>query len=273
MVFGEHPLPMIKTKISPRESTRHTSSSKRFSCFVSVALCGFCGWFGFLFGKTGAPAHMPVSFEAETLGSFLPVSISPGDTPASSAALAPHAHAIQDMLLSKHLCTKNPWVQSLALSDVEANEYRAEAWYSGLPATQNLLALVHEPEKPPTVGVNLGPFSSDLGGNLTVKRFDPMAVNANCSNLDILSESLGPGGAGGYKKILCSLSTLKTTDCVVFSIGSNNDWGFEIGVSIALPHCKIFTFDCIVEHTGVPTQIQKSTTFFSIMCRECTTWR
>ena len=239
----------------------HTLSSKRFRLAVSVALGWFCGWLGFLFGKSGAPAHGRVSFEGGNTYSASAQS----DTPVTSSGFVPYANGTGTVSLKKQLCMKNPWVQSLALSDIEANEVRAEDWYSDLlPSTQNLLALAHEPEKPPTIGLDLGPYPSDLGGSLTAKRFDPMAVNAICGNLDTLSESLGAGGAGGNQKILCSLSTLKATDCVVFSIGSNNAWGFEIGVSAALPHCKIFTFDCFVEHTGVPTQIQKTTTFLPL---------
>lgn len=63
-------------------------------------------------------------------------------------------------------------------------------------------------------------------------------------------------GKGDEEKRACGLQQLQTLnqvnvageknqDCVVYSIGSNNQWGFEEDI-IAKTHCRIETFDCTI---------------------------
>jgi hypothetical protein len=41
-------------------------------------------------------------------------------------------------------------------------------------------------------------------------------------------------------------------DCVIFSIGSNNQWDFEHALHQVNPRCEIFTFDHTVKNARVP---------------------
>ena len=47
--------------------------------------------------------------------------------------------------------------------------------------------------------------------------------------------------------------------CVVVSIGSNNQWGFEEAVASS-SHCRVETFDCTVDAT-VPAPLRSRVTF------------
>ncbi len=50
---------------------------------------------------------------------------------------------------------------------------------------------------------------------------------------------------GDTAKILCDPHTqLNVSDCVIYSLGSNNQFDFEISVTSEYSKCKIFTFDC-----------------------------
>ena len=61
-----------------------------------------------------------------------------------------------------------------------------------------------------------------------------------------LAERLGPSGDGG--KWLCDPSRIGP-GCLVYSFGSNNDFGFEVAIKERLPQCEIHTFDhTIGEH-------------------------
>lgn len=52
---------------------------------------------------------------------------------------------------------------------------------------------------------------------------------------------LGPGGDGG--KWVCNPHSLLGKPCLVYSVGSENDFRFEEAVHALLPHCEIHTFD------------------------------
>lgn len=71
-------------------------------------------------------------------------------------------------------------------------------------------------------------------------------VVATCSNIMYFSEGKGD------EKVFCTDSQLLGTsvdnddsdECDIFSIGSNDNWGFESEALQKLPRCKTHTFDC-----------------------------
>jgi hypothetical protein len=74
-------------------------------------------------------------------------------------------------------------------------------------------------------------------------------------------------GGGDLEKRVCGLqqiqnSTLFSGDCVVFSVGGNNKWDFEVNVA-QRTDCKIHTFDCTVDGI-VPNSIKSKTTFHKV---------
>lgn len=53
---------------------------------------------------------------------------------------------------------------------------------------------------------------------------------------------IGPLGDGG--KWVCDAHRYKTKDCLVYSVGSNGEYGFEAAVLSEIgPHCEVHTFD------------------------------
>jgi hypothetical protein len=68
-------------------------------------------------------------------------------------------------------------------------------------------------------------------------------------------------GRGDEEKRFCWSDELASApECVVFSIGSNNLWGFERSVALATK-CKIYSFDCTVDAL-VPPDLKQRVTFF-----------
>ena len=57
------------------------------------------------------------------------------------------------------------------------------------------------------------------------------------------------------------MSAAPRRECIVYSIGSNNDFSFEEGIADLLPHCKIFTFDPTVKSPKVPAHIADKVQF------------
>jgi hypothetical protein len=67
---------------------------------------------------------------------------------------------------------------------------------------------------------------------------DNWTPNFHCSN----ARRIGTTGEGG--KWVCDPNQLKSrNDCLVYSAGSNGEFGFELGMKQAMPHCEIHTFD------------------------------
>ena len=55
----------------------------------------------------------------------------------------------------------------------------------------------------------------------------------------------GEGFQGDTGKLLCEADMLfSLPNCVIYSLGSNNQWEFEKAISDATRTCKVFTFDC-----------------------------
>ena len=51
-------------------------------------------------------------------------------------------------------------------------------------------------------------------------------------------------GSGDGGKFYCDTGFTNEKDCIIFSIGSNDDYSFERDVVEKSPHCIIHTFDC-----------------------------
>jgi hypothetical protein len=64
------------------------------------------------------------------------------------------------------------------------------------------------------------------------------------------------GKGTGDEKVFCTDSTTTASvnndddgdECNIFSIGSNDNWGFESEVRQKLPRCKTHTFDCTLRN-------------------------
>lgn len=68
-------------------------------------------------------------------------------------------------------------------------------------------------------------------------------------------------GKGDGEKHICG--SMKDDDCVVISIGSHNEWDFELALIAKYPHCKVHTFDCYVR-AMVPASIRSQVTFHPV---------
>lgn len=69
--------------------------------------------------------------------------------------------------------------------------------------------------------------------------------------------------AGDTAKIICGIEEqLNVEDCIVYSLGSHNEFDFEERVSKQFPKCKIFTFDC----TSNPPSQAIHNVFFDKVC-------
>jgi len=80
-------------------------------------------------------------------------------------------------------------------------------------------------------------------------RFFPFDPLVSCEKISCIGDQCGEDEA----KIVCGLKHLQDDkDCVVYSIGGNNQWGFELDL-IAKTQCNVHTFDC----TGDVARFQK----------------
>ena len=128
------------------------------------------------------------------------------------------------------LCNKNPYVFALknSLSDIAL---LAEDWLA------NMDAHMLEAKKPEML-------------LHTHDRFFPFQPMSGCTQTCVG----GPCGSD-QSKIICGeeqLKKVRNRDCVVYSIGGNNKWQFEIDILKNTP-CEVHTFDC----TGSITRFQK----------------
>ena len=64
-------------------------------------------------------------------------------------------------------------------------------------------------------------------------------VGATCSTITYFGK-----GTGDEKVFCTSAENDDDNGCNIFSIGSNDNWGFESEVLQKLPGCKTHTFDC-----------------------------
>jgi len=85
-------------------------------------------------------------------------------------------------------------------------------------------------------------------------RFFPFDTSmATCQSKDCVG---GPCQSD-LSKIVCGLTELQKKEqdeCIIYSIGGNNQWDFELDLLQKTP-CEVHTFDC----TGLPTRFEKPT--------------
>ena len=103
-----------------------------------------------------------------------------------------------------------------------------------------------------------------LPGNRSVPAIDPTFKRrwelfgpiANCS-----SGLKKYGSKADGHKWLCGVdAAMQNEGCVVYSIGSNNEWDFELSIAKAT-NCEIHTFDCNVAIPKVPPKLSSRLTF------------
>lgn len=118
----------------------------------------------------------------------------------------------------KYRCTQNPFLTSIN-DEVTAVERRMENWLKGSMSLEKDLV------------------SDDKYKELDHSR---LRVFRNLTTCD--SECVGGKCSSDTSKIVCGLSSLRAP-CVVYSLGGNNQWGFELGIVQRTP-CEVHTFDC-----------------------------
>lgn len=117
-------------------------------------------------------------------------------------------------------CTLNPYAKSLnhSLDDVAR---KAEAWLDSIPSALDRAN------------------STEMEG-WDHARFYPFETLTTCTGFASSSSAQEKGGS----KMICGLEALKGEDgCVIYSIGSNNFWNFEMDM-LRLTPCEVHTFDC-----------------------------
>merc|ERR1711916_24844 len=70
-------------------------------------------------------------------------------------------------------------------------------------------------------------------------------------------------GEGDEEKRICWTPSFEKEDCVIFSLGSNNQWTFEENV-VKETKCKIHTFDCTVFDPRPPEAVKPRVTFYPL---------
>lgn len=120
------------------------------------------------------------------------------------------------------ICTQNPYVSMLADS-AETVTQRMDAWLE--PSAYQ--AIMHEAKTNETWSYKWNPFRA-FTAMTTCQASERQCVGGKCRK----DES----------KITCGLSNLQP-GCVVYSIGGNNQWAFEMDVLRKTP-CSVHTFDC-----------------------------
>jgi hypothetical protein len=115
-----------------------------------------------------------------------------------------------------------------------------------------------------------GDFHGERLDLLTAKRWidviEPATSerqNTAVGPFDLKCEKLVQFGNGNYEtKFMCAPVESKTETkedthgCHLFSVGSNDQWGFEEAARIQVPHCQTHTFDCTLQN-GKPQKKPK----------------
>jgi hypothetical protein len=122
---------------------------------------------------------------------------------------------------SSRVCSQNPYAEALT-DPLDVIAKRADAWLDNMAATI-------EQASAPSLSEH------------THARFFPFDANmAGCKSM----ACVGGRCKADQSKFVCGLDELqKEKTCVVYSIGGNNQWKFEIDMLEKTP-CEIHTFDC-----------------------------
>jgi len=99
-----------------------------------------------------------------------------------------------------------------------------------------------------------------LDGKKTPEFVQILIPTINCST------GLRLGIAGDEGKLICGLKLLAKRDCLVYSLGSNGHWEFEMDM-YQQTTCRMETFDCF-HPSPIPTEIASRTQFHEICLGE-----
>jgi hypothetical protein len=126
------------------------------------------------------------------------------------------------------LCRENPYMSSFRSSQ-ESIRAQADAWLENMKS-------------------HLKKAKQKKMNRFDHERYFPFEVMAECDTTCV-------GGAckSDTSKIVCGIEKLQTEEkCVVYSLGGNNQWEFELDILEKTP-CEVHTFDC----TGDITRFNK----------------
>jgi hypothetical protein len=128
------------------------------------------------------------------------------------------------------ICQENPYAGSLH-SSLDGIRSQAKQWLEKKGMDSHLQRAAQEEMK-----------------QRTWDRFFPFEVMAACNTTCVGAEC-----RDDKSKIVCGIEKLQTEEkCVVYSVGGNNQWQFELDILEKTP-CEVHTFDC----TGNITRFQK----------------
>ncbi|CAF0990968.1 unnamed protein product [Didymodactylos carnosus] len=143
-------------------------------------------------------------------------------------------------------CVKNPFLNDYNQKEVYDIELKWFEW--------------KENEMTRTYDVLLEYAQSDgTAVHLITKLFYPINMSLTCPNNELkrYGSSLDTG------KLLCDIKQLKNDSCIIYSLGSNNEFDFEKSLA-EQTHCQIYTFDC----TSLPPKIPIHRLTFKKICLE-----
>ena len=149
-------------------------------------------------------------------------------------------------------CEANPVLARLNRSAIIALEPHWRQWHHGsIRRAQQLSVALSSgveigqyyvyPQQLPTLDHNV--CAKTIPGVVDgVRYIAPVDSLMPCASLAQFGQSLT---AGDTAKWLCEGNALlNDTDCVVYSLGSNNQFEFEESVLAQFKHCHMYTFDC-----------------------------
>lgn len=102
------------------------------------------------------------------------------------------------------------------------------------------------------------PLTSDT----QYSRFDALGKIVQCPPSLLLSF-----GTGDDEKRICGNPRAYGETCTVISVGSNNQWGFELEINERYPSCTIHTLDCTVA-AEVPARLAKRLVYHNVCLSE-----
>jgi hypothetical protein len=153
---------------------------------------------------------------------------------------------VQAPSVNTMLCTQNTRINPFTNEEMNIAKQMRRDWTRSLPfQIEEMLTR------------NAVPGSSEREYPLSHARFDVLGpMTPTCHELESF-------GAGDGEKRACSLTKLIHSgqdDCTIISLGSNNEWDFEVAIYNAFPACQIETFDCTLpSHIRPPAHIASRT--------------